>query len=136
MDNFGQFCFWANQNLDTPCGSKSALVSLVRVWWSSSSSSSRRRIQLIYRCYLSLYFSWFFSRFFSVGFKLIFKFIFQLIFQLIFTLCFSRYLNWYLEGSSLSHHAPKKWNVKIDIRCIGLGKKPKWNSAQLRLSQF
>ena len=28
LDNFGQFCFWAHQNLDAPCGSKSGLVFL------------------------------------------------------------------------------------------------------------
>ena len=28
MDNFGQFGFWAHQNLDAPCGSKSGLVFL------------------------------------------------------------------------------------------------------------
>ena len=28
LDNFGQFCFWTHQNLDTPCGSKCGLVFL------------------------------------------------------------------------------------------------------------
>ena len=39
---FGQFCFWAHQNLDAPCGSKSGLVVLAQCYGAAGEGEGKR----------------------------------------------------------------------------------------------